>query len=91
MMEPTPSFPFGRDVDTLIICRDEGHRRSVSRALAIPARYEIIGSPLPGRGYAKIIVMVGQPSSSAESDFFTRMIRENLNTKLKPDGEMHVL
>jgi hypothetical protein len=85
------SFPFGRDIHTLIICRDDNHRRKVIRALALPAQYETIGSSLMGNRYRSIIVMVGIPESAAEAAGLELMISEYLPTKLHIGGELHVI
>jgi len=90
---PTESFPFGRDVDTLIVCGSNEQRRAAIKALAIPARYEIITSALMGHRFSKIIVMLGgtQPWSETEIALYSRIIKEDLPTKLKPGGKLYVI
>jgi hypothetical protein len=81
---PTRSLPFGRDVSTLILCRDEDHRRKVIAALQVPARYELIYSPLTGYRFKKIIVVGCRPASDskAEAAAFQLLLTEHLPTKL---------
>lgn len=91
MDHPTLSFPFGRDVDTLILCRDEDQRRTAIRALAIKAQYETISSALTGSRFKRIIVVAGKPDSVMECNHFEEMKREYLPTKLTRDGELLIL
>ena len=88
---PTRSLPFGRDVDILILCKDEVHRRAASEALRIPARYEMFASALTGYRFNKIIVLLGGtgPWSEIEIELIGRMIREDYPTHLRPGGKIY--
>ena len=90
---PTRALPFGRDVDTLILCRNDDHRRRVTAALQIPARYELIYSALTGYRFKKIIVVGCRPESDVEAEAFRRLLTEDLPTKLDVGchGEIYVI
>lgn len=88
---PTISLPFGRDIDTMILCRDDDQRRNAIRALAIPARYELIGSALCGHRFSRIIVIAGEPKSATEAAMYERILKEDLPTKLAIGGDLIVL
>jgi hypothetical protein len=80
---PTLSLPFGRDVDTLILCKNDDQRRRAIKALGIPARYELIYSVLTGYRFKKIIVLGCRPESETETLNFNRLLKEDLPTKLE--------
>lgn len=91
---PNERFPFGGDVDTLIVCGSYDQRRAAIEALAIPAQYEIIASALTGYRFSKIIVILEtgvHPWTATEVELYTRIIKEDLPTKLKPGGKLYVL
>jgi hypothetical protein len=79
--------------DTLVVCMNEEQRHRAREALAMPAQYELIGSALTGHRFSKIIVMLGgtQPWTETEIALYTRIIREDLPTKLKPGGKLYVI
>lgn len=92
MNTPTRSFPFGRDVDTLILCRDEDHRRAVIAALGIPAQYETVFSVLTGLRFKKIIVFDdGRIYTPGQLGQLQQMAREYWPTMLYPGGKIHFL
>lgn len=88
---PTPTFPFGLDVDTLILCRDEAQRSAAIRALQIKARYEIWSAALMGNRFSKIIWLAGFSESPVEQVTQEAMIKEYFPTKLRPGGSLIVL
>ncbi len=85
------AFPFGRDVDTLILCHNDPHRRKAIKALGIKAQYQLIHSPLTGCRFERIIVLRPPPSSDIHCEELDRLIREYLPTKLNLGGELFVL
>jgi hypothetical protein len=92
MTVATLSFPFGKDVDTLILCRDEDHRRRAIAALGIPARYELIMSALQGCRFTKIIVLgADKPLSATEAKKLDVMAKEYWPTMLEIGGKVHLL
>lgn len=88
---PTLDFPFGRDVDTLIICENDDHRRRAVKALKMVARYTTIGSAVVGHRFLNIIVLVGKPESATEAAMIDRMAAEYWPTLLERGGEIHFL
>lgn len=84
---PTLSYPFGRDVNTLVVCMNEDHRRHAIKNCGIKARYETIGSALCGCRYNHVVVLrTDQPFSDVER----RIIREDLPTKLSLGGKLYI-
>lgn len=39
----THEFPYGRDVDVLVVCRDRAHQKVLSEHLGLAARYVTFG------------------------------------------------
>lgn len=88
---PSRSYPFGRDVDTLILCHNTVHRDQVIRALKIKARYEVFLFSTRGLRFEKIIVFRPRIWSSAEDIRYERYINEDLQCRLSPTGELYVI
>ncbi len=82
------SFPFGRDVDTLVICANEDHRISTIREWGIKARYETIETQHPGLRFRKIYVC-SHPDIRMPK--LGRVIDESLRPMLTEGGEIQVL
>ena len=87
----TRNLPFGRDVDTLVLCKNYRHLNEVAKAFGLKARYEVWTSTLLGHRFKKIIWIAGRGDSETESAVIEAVIREVLPTKLYPDGELFVL
>lgn len=88
---PTRNMPFGRDVDTLVLCKSDDHLGKVVQALGMKAQYEIWSCSLMGSRFKKIIWLAGFGDSASEHATIARMIREYLPTKLEPGGVIIVL
>lgn len=86
----TIEYPFGRDVDTLVICVNEAHARKIFRAFRMKARYTWGRMPMLGHRYKKIIVFmeVARYSSPEEQRAYEHYWREQVETKLERDGEI---
>jgi len=87
----TRNLPFGRDVDTLVLCKNYRHLNEVVKAFGLKARYDLWTSMLLGHRFKKIIWLAGHGDSETEAAVIEAVIREILPTKLKPDGELFVL
>jgi len=89
----TRSFPFGTDVDTLIVCRNEEVRLIAIEALRLKAQYETYYSSLSGHRFDKIIVIPPYwvHCSEKEQQIFQDLVNDYLPTKLKTGGTLHVL
>jgi hypothetical protein len=87
----TRQFPFGEDVDTLIICCSPIHRDTVVKAFQVKAMYDLPFSSMTGRRFKRIIVFSRPFISHTEAQAFARWVNESLRLKLEPGGELHIV
>lgn len=81
----TKEYPFGRDVDILVICHNELHRDYVVKAFKLKARYALWSGQMMGSRFSKVIVFTPRYMTSREQDW----IDESVKTCLTPDGEYY--
>jgi hypothetical protein len=88
---PTRNLPFGRDVDTLVLCKNYDQLDLAVKALGLKARYDVWSGTLLGSRFNKIIWIAGRGESETESAVMEAVMREVLPTKLHLDGKLFVL
>lgn len=89
-MELSKEYPFGRDVDTLVVCQNSERRDAAAEALQLKARYTTIETPLMGSRFTKIVVIRGQIDHATEFALFDRFCAEVV-CRLRPGGKLHVV
>jgi len=73
--------------NVLVVCRSEAQRREAAMACGSSSwQFELIGAPLTGHRFDRIIVLSGDHHPDEN-----RLIREVLPTRLEPKGELYVL
>lgn len=78
-------YPFGEDVDTLVVCHDDLHRKTVIEAFGLKARYVLWKTALMGNQYNKLIYFYTDNGSDLA------WITENAMLGLPPDGVVYVV
>lgn len=86
----TLEYPLGRDVNTLILCRDEQHMRDMIEALQIKARYMCACPTIGGRTYARIIVF-DRKWNNVEDLYKWAEYVSYLHTMLNLEGKLYLI
>lgn len=87
----TRLFPFGEDVDVMIVCKNTIHHDQVVKALQMPAMYVTPFSAVTGRKFKRIIVFKDVYTSETQAQTFARWVNEDLRTSLDIGGELHII
>lgn len=83
-----PQYPYGRDVTTLVVCINELHRKYVTEAFELKAKYIIWGDATMGSRYDKVIAFRPPMYMTSSYDDY---IETSLKTTLGPDGKFFLV
>lgn len=88
-VDPLTAADAAEGPKVLVVCRNRMHMADVKRALRMEARYEVLGAPLAGLRFDRILAFY--PDAAGYSSAEWPLIKEWLDllrTKLREGGEV---